>query len=150
MGVTALQTVRDVAKVEPGQRVLITGASDGVGSMAVRIARRFGTHVTGPCSTPHVELVHALVGNHTLADLRRALTPHGMLIPSASQRPRPFAARAPRHGRHHHGLITPVPHDAAPRCRSGGLRPLEGVPQLVSSEAHVVGRAVRLEPASLP
>ena len=59
-GVTALQAVRDRAAVRAGQRVLITGASGGVGSFAVQIARAFGAEVTGVASTRNVELVRSL------------------------------------------------------------------------------------------
>jgi NADPH:quinone reductase-like Zn-dependent oxidoreductase len=66
-GVTALQSLRDVANVQPGQRVLINGASGGVGLFAVQIARALGAHVTGVCSTRNVELVRA-AGAHQVID----------------------------------------------------------------------------------
>jgi NADPH:quinone reductase-like Zn-dependent oxidoreductase len=106
MGSTALQALRDHAKVRPGQEVLIIGASGGVGTFAVQIAKAFGAEVTGVCSTAKVEMVRSIGadhvidytredfakgeqrynvildigGNSSLARLRRALTPKGTLI----------------------------------------------------------------------
>jgi NADPH:quinone reductase-like Zn-dependent oxidoreductase len=103
---TALQLLRDNANVQPGQKVLINGASGGVGTFAVQIARAFGAEVTGVSSTKNVDLVRSIgadhvidytredfttgaerydlildnVGNHSMARTRRALTPHGTLI----------------------------------------------------------------------
>jgi NADPH:quinone reductase-like Zn-dependent oxidoreductase len=103
---TALQSLRDRARVTAGQRVLIVGASGGVGTFAVQIAKAFGAEVTGVCSTAKVELVRAIGadhvvdytredfadgahrydvildigGNRRLAHLRRALTPRGTLV----------------------------------------------------------------------
>jgi NADPH:quinone reductase-like Zn-dependent oxidoreductase len=105
-GITALQAVRDHGAVEAGQNVLIVGASGGVGSFAVQIAKAFGADVTGVCSTAKVDLVRALGadhvidytredfadgqhrydvildigGNRRLSHLRRALTPKGSLV----------------------------------------------------------------------
>jgi NADPH:quinone reductase-like Zn-dependent oxidoreductase len=105
-GLTALQAVRDHGAVEAGQRVLIVGASGGVGSFAVQIAKAFGAEVTGVSSTAKVDLVRGLGadhvidytredfadgqhrydvildigGNRRLSDLRRALTPKGRLV----------------------------------------------------------------------
>jgi NADPH:quinone reductase-like Zn-dependent oxidoreductase len=103
---TALQLLRDDATVGPGQKILVNGASGGVGTFAVQIAKAFGAEVTGVCSTKNVEVVRSTgadhvidythedfrsgrerydvildnVGDRSMADTRRALTPNGMLI----------------------------------------------------------------------
>lgn len=105
-GITALQALRDAGRLEAGQRVLIIGASGGVGSYAVQIARALGGRVTGVASTAKLDLVRSLGaervidytredfadgpdrydliidigGNSTLARLRSALTPRGTLV----------------------------------------------------------------------
>jgi NADPH:quinone reductase-like Zn-dependent oxidoreductase len=102
----ALQALRDAGRVRAGQRVLIVGASGGVGTFAVQLAKAFGAAVTAVCSTRHVDLVRTLgaddvvdytregltargrrydlildvAGNRPLAELRRALTPAGTLV----------------------------------------------------------------------
>jgi len=105
-GLTALQAVRDRGRVEPGQSVLVIGASGGVGSFAVQIAKAAGAHVTGVASTAKLDVVRALGadvvvdhtrddaldgarrydvvldtgGNARLSRLRRALAPRGRLV----------------------------------------------------------------------
>jgi len=104
--ITALQALRDTGRIKPGQRVLINGASGGVGTFAVQIAKSFGADVTGVCSTRNVQMVHSIgadrvidytredftqdsrrydlildtVGNHSLSEFRRVLTPTGTLV----------------------------------------------------------------------
>jgi NADPH:quinone reductase-like Zn-dependent oxidoreductase len=104
-GMTALQGLRDVGRVQPRQHVLVIGAAGGVGSFAVQLAHTFGAHVTGMCSTAKMDLVRSIgaddvidytrdevdtrgpqfdlildtAGRRPLSVLRRALTPHGVL-----------------------------------------------------------------------
>ena len=105
-GFAALQALRNTGGVQPGQQVVIIGASGGVGSYAVQLAKAFGAEVTGVCSTKSLDLVRSIgadhvidytqedftrtgqrydlilemAGNRSLTDLRRALTPKGTLV----------------------------------------------------------------------
>jgi len=65
-GLTAMIAMRDAGQVRPGTRVLINGASGGVGTMAVQIAKSLGAEVTGVCSTRNVELVRSLGADHVI------------------------------------------------------------------------------------
>jgi NADPH:quinone reductase-like Zn-dependent oxidoreductase len=96
-GLTALLAIRDVGRVQPGTRVLINGASGGVGIFAVQIAKALGAEVTGVCSTRNVELLRSLRADHvidyTAEDFTRGERRYDVILDNVMNHPPSATAR---------------------------------------------------------
>lgn len=155
-GLVALQAVRHHGIVRAGQKVLINGASGGIGTFAVQIAKHLGAEVTAVTSTRNVDLVRSIgadhvvdytqadftrgderydfildnVANHSLSELRRALTPTGTLVPNSGGFDNRWFASAGR-VMSAHALNRLVSHTLRPFLVSFNLKDLVALKELV-------------------
>lgn len=137
-GMTALQALRDVAKVRAGLTVLVVGASGGVGSFAVQLATAMGAEVTGVCSTGNLELVRSLgadrVIDYTVEDFTRAGERYDVILDNVEAQPRAAVRRA----------LTPTG-TLIPNSGRGG-RWLGPIGRIVAARVLSVGTRQRLAP----
>jgi NADPH:quinone reductase-like Zn-dependent oxidoreductase len=126
-GVTALQALRDQAKVQPGQKVLVIGAGGGVGSFAVQIARAFGAEVTAVCSGAKQELVRSIGADHVIDYTREDFTDrarhYDVILDTAGHRPLSRLRRALTRG----GTLVIVGGEGGDRWLGGLGRTLRAV-----------------------
>jgi len=150
--IAALQGLRDAGKVQPDQKVLINGASGGVGTFAVQIAKSFGAEVTGVCSTRNVDMVRSIgadhvidytqedftqsvqrydlildnVANRSFSDLRHTLTPQGIIIPNSGHGGMGYVIKA--------FLLSPFMHQQGPMyLASSNIKDLVALKELIEA-----------------
>jgi len=173
-GLTALQALRDHGRIEAGQEVLIVGASGGVGTFGVQIAKSFGARVNGVCSTRNVELVRSIgadevidytredftrslqrfdlivdmVGTHSLLACRRALTPRGRYVVVGA--PTGRWVRGPDRFLKAQALSLFVSQKMVPFVTSGNLEDLVALKELIEAGKvkPVIDRTYRLDQAA--
>lgn len=151
--ITALQALRDKARVQPGQKVLVNGASGGVGTFAVQIAKAFGADLTAVCSTGNVELVRSLgadrVVDYTQEDFTKIGVRHDVMLDIAGSRSfydfrrvlTPEAIIVPVGGRMTYRGLGPLPHLLATVLKSKGRsqKVTFFVAQITSEDLAVLG-----------
>jgi len=173
-GLTALQALRDTGQVEAGQKVLIVGASGGVGTFAVQIAKSFGAQVTGVCSSKNVDLVRSIgadsvidytredftrsrrrfdlivdmVGTQSLSACRRAMTPQGTYVVVGA--PTGRWVRGPDRFLKAQALSRFVSQRLVPFMTRGGLEDLSALKDLLEAGevTPVLDRTYRLDQAA--
>lgn len=125
--VTALQALRDRGRVPAGQRVLVVGASGGVGTFAVQIAEALGAQVTAVCSTAKVELVRSLGADHVIDYTRAEITDgesrYDLVLDIGGNRPLSALRRAPTR----HGTLVIVGGEGGDRWTGGIHRQLRAI-----------------------
>jgi len=132
-GYTALQGLRDQGKIQPGHNVMVNGASGGVGTFAVQIAKSFGARVTGVCSTRNLDLVRSLgadsVIDYTREDFTKGINRYDIVLDCHANRPLPACA----------GILAPAGRYIIVGAPGGGLFG----PLLVAVKASVLAPFVR-------
>jgi NADPH:quinone reductase-like Zn-dependent oxidoreductase len=129
-GLTALQAIRDRGEVRPGQRVLVIGAGGGVGTLTVQVAKAFGAHVTGVCSTSKRDLVRSIgadeVIDYTREDFADGTRRWDLIVDNAGRRPLSVlrGALSPR------GTLVIVGGDGGGRWTGGFFRQILRAPLL--------------------
>ena len=154
-GITALSAMRDVAQVGPGTSVLVNGASGGVGTLAVQVARALGAEVTGVCSTRNAELVRSLgadVVDYTQEDFTRGERRWDVILDNVLSHPPKETARAlapggilmPNSVGNTGGLLAGLPRMARAAVMGKGSRDVRFVP-CVANRENLEGLAAMLE-----
>lgn len=149
-GLTALQALRDAGRIASGQRVLVIGASGGVGSYAVQIAKSYGAEVTGVCSTGKVGLVRSLGADHVVdyrtQDLADLATRYGLVVDLAGNRRLSLLGRLLAPG----GTVVLVGGEEGNDWTGGTIgRQLHGLARTLTSRQRFVGALCKERAADL-